>query len=68
MTVPRLLLVAGIALLFYLLSTRSGRKRSRQLRDTTLEVWHSPESKKARGKLQKLAKGNAKKIDKAVHH
>jgi len=68
MTIPRLLLIAGIALLFYLLGTRAGRKRSRQLRDSALQVWHSPESKKARGKLQKLAKRNAKKIDKAVHH
>ena len=68
MTVPRLLLIAGIALLFYLLGTRAGRKRATQLRDSALEVWHSPESKKARSKLQKLAKRNAKKIDEAVHH
>ena len=67
MTVPRLLLIAGVALLFYLLGTRSGRRRSAQLRDSALEVWHTPESKKARGKLQKMAKRNAKKIDKAVH-
>ena len=68
MTVPRLLLIAGIALLFYLLGTRAGRHRSEQLRDKALGVWHSPESKKARSALQKLAKRNAKKIDKAVHH
>ncbi|WEO76405.1 hypothetical protein BJQ94_13655 [Cryobacterium sp. SO2] len=68
MTVPRLLLLAGIALLCYLLGTRAGRKRSEQIRESARKVWHSPESKKARGTLQKLAKRNAKKIDKAVHH
>lgn len=56
MTVPRLLLVAGIALLFYLLGTRAGRRRSVQLRDSALQVWRSPESKKARGKLQKAGR------------
>ncbi|PXA68257.1 hypothetical protein [Cryobacterium arcticum] len=75
MTVPRLLLTvglaAGIAFVGYLLGTRAGQDQSRKIRASAHKAarnaW-TPEPKKDRTRIQKLAKRNAKKIDKAVHH
>ena len=75
MTVPRLLLAAtlaaGIAVASYLMGTRAGQDRSKKIRASAhkaaRKAW-TPEPKKDRTRIQKLATRNAKKIDKAVHH
>jgi len=68
MTVPRLLALAAIAALFYLLGTRHDQHRLERVRMRARQAWHDPKLKKSYRKLLKLAKKNAKKIDKAVHH
>ena len=68
MTVPRLLALAAIAAVFYLLGTRHDKHRLERMRIRAQQAWHDPKLKKARSKLLKLSKKNAKKIDKAVHH
>lgn len=68
MTVPRLLALAAIAIVFYLIGTGHNRHRLERMRIRAQQAWHDPELKKSRKKLLNLAKKNAKKIDKAVHH
>ena len=67
MTVPRLPLVVGIAVVFYLLGNRAGRGKYTRLRRKTLRAWNHPEVRKGRARLQKLARRNYKKINKAMH-
>ncbi|ANP73524.1 hypothetical protein [Cryobacterium arcticum] len=68
MTVPRLLALAAIAVVFYVIGTGHDRRRLERVRIRAQQAWHDPKLKKARSKLLKLSKKNAKKIDKAVHH
>jgi hypothetical protein len=67
MTIPRLLLAVGVAAAFYLLGARAGRERYDQMRQGAQKAWQAPASKKARSRIQKLAKRNAKKVSKGVH-
>jgi hypothetical protein len=68
MKLPALLALAAIAAVFYLIGTRHDQHRLERVRIRAQQAWHDPKLKKARSKLLKLAKKNAKKIDKAVHH
>ena len=68
MTVPRLLGLAAIAAVFYVLGTRHDKHRLERMRIRAQQAWHDPKLKKAGGKLLKLSKKNAKTIDKGVHH
>ena len=67
MTVPRLLLVVGLAVGLYLLGANADRMRTSQIIRSARAAWDHPEAKKDRAKLQKLAKRNAKKITKAIY-
>ena len=68
MTALLLISAALIALVGYAFGTKAGRSRYERLERGARKAWNGPEAKKGRARLQKLAKGNAKKIDKAVHH
>jgi len=68
MTVPRLLAFAAIAAVFYLIGTGHDKHRLERVRIRAQQAWHDPKLRKAHRGLLKLAKKNAKKIDKAVHH
>ena len=67
MTVPRLLLLVGLAVGLYLLGANADRMRTNQIIRSARAAWDHPEAKKDRAKLQKLAKRNAKKITKAIY-
>lgn len=67
MTVPRLLALAAIAVVFYLLGTRHEKHRLERVRIRAQQAWHDPKLKKSYRKLLKLARKNAKRIDKAAH-
>ena len=66
MTVPRLLLVVGLAVGLYLLGANADRMRTSRIIRSARAAWDHPEAKKDRSRLQKLAKRNAKKITKAI--
>jgi len=68
MTVPRLLALAAIAAVFYLIGTGHDRYRLERVRIRAQQAVHDPKLKKKYRTLLKLAKKNAKKIDKAAHH
>lgn len=67
MTIPRLLLVLGVAVGLYLLGANADRMRTSQIIRSARAAWEHPEVKKDRKKLQKLAKKNAKKITDAIY-
>jgi hypothetical protein len=67
MTIPRLLLAVGVAVAFYLLGASREQLRTGQIVRSARAAWRHPEAKKDRKRLQKIAKGNAKKITKAIY-
>ncbi|MGY4857689.1 hypothetical protein [Cryobacterium sp. AP23] len=68
MTFLRLLLAAAFAFAFYLLGSKAGTGRYKQVRKSARKAWNDPTVKKARSGTKKLARRNAKKLTKAVHH
>ncbi|WEO76377.1 hypothetical protein BJQ94_13515 [Cryobacterium sp. SO2] len=68
MTALRFLLVAAVAFVFYLIGAKAGRGRYREIRRNAKKAWNDPTVKKVRARSQKLAKRNAKRLTKAVHH
>jgi hypothetical protein len=68
MTALRLLLVAAVAFVFYLIGAKAGRGRYREIRRGAKKAWNDPTVKKARARTKKLAKRNTKRLTKAVHH
>ena len=68
MSTVRLLLAAAFAFAFYLLGSRAGTGRYKQVRKNARKAWNDPTVKKARSGTKKLARRNAKKLTKAVHH
>ncbi|POH62573.1 MULTISPECIES: hypothetical protein [Cryobacterium] len=68
MTAVLVIIAALIALVGYAFGTKAGRSRYEKVERGARKVWNGPEAKKGRAHLQKLAKHNAKKIDKALHH
>jgi hypothetical protein len=68
MTALRFIIGAAIAFTFYLIGAKAGRGRYNEIRRTAKKTWNDPTVKKVRGRTRKLAKSNAKKLRKAVHH
>jgi SLT domain-containing protein len=68
MTVTLVIIAALIALVGYAFGTKAGRRRYQRLERGARKAWSAPEVKKGRARVQKLAKQNAKKIDKALRH
>ena len=67
MTFLRILLAAAFAFAFYLLGSKAGTGRYKQVRKNARKAWNDPTVKKARSGTKKLARRNAKKLTKAVH-
>lgn len=57
-----------VGLVFYALGGPGGRSRYERMEHSHGPAWTDPGAKKAHARMQKLAKRNAKSIDKAVHH
>jgi hypothetical protein len=67
MTIPRLLLALGVAVTLYFLGANREQIRTGQIVRGARAAWNHPEAKKDRKRLQKISKGNAKKITKGVY-
>ena len=67
MTALLVIIAALIALVAYAFGTKAGRGRYEQVQRSARQAWNDPELRKGRARLQKLAKQNAKKINKALH-
>lgn len=68
MTALLVIIAALIALVGYAFGTKAGRRRYERIERGARRAWSAPEVKKGRARVQKLAKHNAKKIEKALHH